>query len=238
MRPEQDNFFQPVASLLGLALSLLTLILPLFQKEIVSGLFIDKHSVQSLSFITLILGIAIIWQIVEFQPFIQITLGKFKDRGRGFPEAWVTLNSNNIFWHLTIFNILVGVTFISSKLYANLPIAFLIQNLAYLFFFLSLITLFSNLLAQSKTRYEAEQKKDKFPSTVFSTLEKSRLIKPHIEIYENRNLSNQELIDEGIANQWNARRIKIKTQVQDAKEIIFITTNDGREIIKVCNVRT
>lgn len=237
MRQNENNFFQPVISIIGLAISLISAVLPIFSTDAITKLFVVKQTAQPISFIAFVLGIAIIWQITEFQPYIQINIGPFKDRGRGYPEPWKSINYLTLFWILVVFAMIAALVFISINLFSlNNKIGIelgITQSVCYLLFFLTLITIFSLLFSQSKNRFNLEQNKELFPSTVFSTLERSRLIKPYIEIHENRPMDQQEALALNVINVGLVRKLVVRTQSQDERIIEFVASWDGKEIIKV-----
>lgn len=236
-KSSNNNFFQPIISVFGLGVSLITSILPLFSKEILNNLFINKEISQPISFLSFMLGIAIIWQISEFQPYFQINIGKLKNRGKSFPEYWKSFGPNTIIWILLFSNIIISFIFLFlgilfKNIDANSYLG-IIQSLVYLLFFLILITIFSILFAQTKNRFIWQENKENFPVTIFETLEKNRLVKPGIEIYENYTINNEELKGLGINTFGIFKKMKIKTTPQKKEDIEFIVSSDGKEIIKV-----
>ncbi|HUV42367.1 MAG TPA: hypothetical protein VMY36_00455 [Patescibacteria group bacterium] len=229
---KQDNdFLQPVISVLGLAISLIIAILPLFKLEPLIKLFTNKDLAQPVSFLTFILGVAIVWQIIEFHPFVSIPLGNLKDRGRGFPEYWKVLGTNNIIWLLVFSSFFFGFLFLFAQSWSgNFALG---QAIFYLLFFLSLISIFSILFTQTRQKYMWNERRKNFPQTVFETLERNRLVKPGIEIYENVQLGAQELQDMGFKNVFLAKKMTVKTISQEPEVIKFIISSDGEEILKV-----
>jgi len=228
------NFWQPIISLVGLGVSVVGAILPLFGNTLLIDLFINERLAKPISFLALVLGLAIVWQIIS-QPYIHINLGKLKERGRGFHAYWKTLGPSSIVWILLALEIIFCMSFLymaSIKINANYLIG-LIQAFIYLLFFLCVIAIFSILFSQTKQRFIYNEDKDKFPDTIFETLEKNRLVKPYVEIYENKSMTPDELRNEGINNVFLARRIKVKTSIQKVEIIEFVVSNDGREIIKI-----
>jgi len=234
---KNDNFLQPVISVFGLAISLLSTLLPFFSKGHINDLFISKIVVLPFSFISFLLGIVIVWQIIQLNPYMQINLGKLKNRGSIYPTPWKSINSNNITWYLITIVIILGSSFFllnlinESSRFINLFGIF--QGIIYLLFFLTLVSIFSVLFSQTKQKVKWETDRDNFPQTVFETLEKNRLIKPWIEIYENRVMNSDEMVTEKIGMVGMGRRITIKTSIQKEEVIEFIVSNDGRELLKV-----
>jgi len=228
-----DNFTQTIISTFGLAISLIVAILPLFSRGFLTGLFINKSLVIPASFLSFMIGVAIIWQIIEFQPYPQINIGKLIDRGRGYREPWKSINTSQLIWVLIILDIIFSLFFFYLSNFKENILLGLIQTLLYIGFFLGLITVFAILFSQTRQKFVWEENRDTFSQTVFNTLEKHRLIKPWIEIYENRILSPEEMNQEGIKGIIFARRMKIKTSIQKEEVIEFIVSSDGKEIIKV-----
>ena len=231
-----NNFFQPVISTFGLAISILTTLLPLFSKEIITSLFLNSRLAVLSSFVSFMIGIAIIWQIMEFQPFIQINLGEYKQRKNGIFSYWKTITANNVIWILIIINIIIGFLFFyfgMSYMGEAGNLLQTLQALLYIVFFLSLISIFAILFAQTKQRFTWLMDKENFPLTIFETLEKNRLIKPYIEIYENRPMNLNELQQEGIVGIFSAKKIRVRTSIQEEEIIEFIASNDGKEVIRV-----
>ncbi|HAI74499.1 MAG TPA: hypothetical protein DCS28_00485 [Candidatus Moranbacteria bacterium] len=233
-KSSNNNFFQPVISVVGLAVSLITAVLPLFSKEVLTKLFINTDLARPTSFLAFMLGIAIIWQITEFQPYLQINLGKYKKRKNEFSEYWKSIGPNGVVWILIFSDIIVSFLFFYIGI-KHEPVLYLgiLQSFLYLIFFLCLIAIFAILFAQTKQRFSWLEDKENFPTTIFEVLEKNRLIKPYIEIYENRPMNLDELQNEGIAGIVLARKIRVKSSVQEEEIIEFIVSGDGKEIIKV-----
>lgn len=220
------SFFQPVVSTLGLAVSLIVAILPLFNNSLLSRLFINSELSELTAFLTFIIGIAIVWQIIEFQPLMQPKIFK-----------WEITNPYAFIW------ILIPITIVAASFYMYVGITYVestnhllqtAQALSYLFFFLLLIAMFSLLFGQTKLRFSSADDKEKFPLTVFETLERNRIIRPYIEIHENRWATQEEIRNEGIEfAPGPCRKIKIKTVSQKEEIIEFIITNDGKEFVKI-----
>lgn len=233
-----DSFSQNIISTFGLIISLITAVLPLFSKGFLTNLFINEGLSQPISFLSFMIGAAIIWQITQFEPYPKLNLGKSKDRGRGYPEPWKVINTNQIIWVLMVFCIFLSLAFfyfpsVNANVYLEIA-----QALSYILFFLGLITIFAILFAQTRQRFIWRESKDQFPQTVFETLEKNRLIKPWIEIYENQLLSVEDREKEGVSELGLLRKITVKTSIQEEKVIKFIITSDGKDLIKVLKKST
>lgn len=228
----EGGFLQPVLSSFGLGISIIATLLPLFSKGFVVDLFVNKNIAGPVSFISLVIGIAIIWQVTN-EPFININLGKLKDRGRGFAEYWKHFEIREITWALIGCAALFAVSFLAIGLYFKEGNFFaILQATMYLFFFLSLMAIFSMLLAQTRQKFKWDQDRENFPTTLFETLQRNGLVKTGIEILENLQI-NQEQAREilNTSTPILARRVKVKTISQEEEIIEFLTSYDGKEII-------
>lgn len=228
-----ENFAQTIISTLGLVIALITAILPLFTKDFIASLFINTKLATAASFLSFMVGSAILWQILEFQPYPQLNLGKIQDRGRGYPESWLYLSPTNIIWLLILLDIITSLVFFSLSASTSNLFLEIIQTLSYILFFLGLITIFAILFSQTRQKFIWQDNRDTFSQTVFETLEKYRLIKPWIEIYENRLLTQQEMLDEKVIGMGLLKKITVRTSIQTKEVIKFIVSSDGKEIIKV-----
>lgn len=124
------------------------------------------------------------------------------------------------------------IFFYLSNLKNNFPFE-VVQTLSYIIFFLSLITIFAILFSQTRQKFIWKEDRDTFSQTVFETLEKNRLIKPWIEIYENRFITQKEALKENVVGLGLIKKMKVKTSIQEEEIIEFIVSTDGKEIIKV-----
>lgn len=237
MKGNNDNFLQPIISIFGLAVSIVGTLLPILNQSIAAGLFVSSAFILPSSLIAFVLGIAIIWQVIEFQPYIQWNFGKFQDRGKGFNEYWLSIGPNKVFWIIVIIDIITASLFILIKIFAsnldNLELLQFAQFLLYIMFFLLLTLIFSLLFAQTKQRFLTQEKQDNFPFTVFETLEKNRIIKPGIEIYENTLMEFKDLLGQGVKTWGIGRKMRVKTTQQEEEVIEFIISENGKELLKV-----
>ena len=238
MAQKDDKFLQPIISVLGLAISIISTLLPLFTKEGFTKLFINQQLAQPISFVAFILGIVIIWQITELQIFIQIPIGPIKDRGRGYKEPWKIIDSNGLVWILLFFNLVFSLSF----LYLNIHFANvkkidsqvgLLQGLFYLLFFLDLITVFSIQLVRTKQKFKWSDDKENLIQTITNALEKNGLINSGIVVLENRELSSSELQQLNISGVGLVRKVKIKVISQTEQITECIISNDGKQVLKV-----
>lgn len=229
---KNNNFLQPVISVIGLAVSLITALLPIFNLPSLSGLFVIKELVQPISFLAFIFSIVIIWYISTI-PYLEVHLGRLKDRGNGYPDYWKRLDVYNLVWIALAFCLLFGSFFLIVQfLPDNLAIQ-LLQSLSYLLFFVLLVAIFAMLFTQTKRVFDWEEERDNFPQTVFQTLERNRLVKPWIEIYENRAMTQEEAISENIQLFGMMKKMKVKTSIQKEEVIEFIISSDGKQLVKV-----
>jgi hypothetical protein len=220
------NFFQPVISTIGLAVSLIVSVLPLFNNALLSDLFINSQISTLTAFLAFILSLPLIWHIVEFQPFIQPKMWK-----------WQMTNPYQMIW------ILIPITIICAFGFLYLGIAYsgsennllqTVQALGYLFFFLFLVSIFAFLFAHTKMKFQNEEDKERFPITIFETLERNRIIRPHIEIQENRWIPSDELIREGLTMTLGpCRKVRVETVPQKREIIEFIISSEGKEFVKM-----
>lgn len=179
---KNNNFLQPIISVLGLAASLIIAILPLFKLKVISDLFILENFSQPISLISFLLGLALIWLITQHYPYIQLSLGKLKDRGKGYPEYWKTISATKLLCYLLILALVCGFSFVLLKFVSTNLVILLgsIQSFLFCIFFLMIISIFAVLFSLTKSKYEWEEQRDNLPQTIFQTLEKNRIIKPWI----------------------------------------------------------
>jgi len=232
---KNNNFLQPVISVLGLAISLIIAVLPIFRLKVISDLFLLENFLQPISFIAFLLGLAVIWLIIQHYPYIQINLGRYINRGKNYPEYWKIITATKLLWYLILVAIFSGFSFMILKFIPTTHLLFIgvIQSIFYLLFFLVVISIFTILFSLTKSKYDWEEQRDNLPQTIFQTLEKNRLIKPWIEIYENRDILSDELLQEGVKTFIPAKKIKIKTQIQNEEIIECIVSSDGKLLVKV-----
>ncbi len=234
MSKQNTDFFQPIISVFGLAISTLTTLLPLFNQNFATELFIDQQLVKPFSFIAFITGIAIVWIIWNFHPYPYINIWKYMNNTQ--VDYKIKLQPHQILWILIFFIIFFSCLFlymgISTQSESTFAWESLLQSILYLLFFLCLISVFSFLFIQSKMRFENEENRSNLPYIVFEALDRNRLVKPGIEVYENIQIMFQEAQQLGL--QPNIyRRFKVKTQPQKEEVLEFITSMDGKEIIKI-----
>jgi hypothetical protein len=104
-------------------------------------------------------------------------------------------------------------------------------------FFLLLISIFSLLLVSTVDKYRFIDEKRNFSTKIYDLLATNGLVSKGIQVYENEILSPQEAVEMKLLAIGMVRKMKIRTFKQDVKDIYFIVSSDGEEIIKVLNVR-
>ena len=244
MVQKDDKFLQPVISVLGLGVSIISLLLPLFTKEGFTKLFINQNLSLPISFIAFVLGIVIIWQITELQSYIDISFGPLINKG-GYKAPLIKIGSNGLVWIILICNVVTSYIFISiylnfhqivadgkSKLLTNINLVSLMQGYSYLLFFLGLITIFSILLTQTRQKFKWADDQENLIQIITGTLENNGIIQTGIKILENRQLSQTELTQYGLFEPL-LRKIIIKTINQEEKTIECVISSDGKQLKKV-----
>lgn len=233
----QENFIQPIISTVGIFVSLVSAISPIFSFGPVSSYFIYSDLAPVSGFIVFVFGLIVIWLIFEHFRFINVRFGKMKDRGRGFPESLFFLDKARLILLFLVVDIILAFIFISIKvkhfpsdLFVSLGI---FQSAVYVLFFLIVLSIFTLLITSTIDRLNFKQERDEFPWIVFSTLEKNKLISTGIEFYENRMIAMDEIKKLGILNVFSARKITLKTIPQKREKIKVILSSDGKELISI-----
>lgn len=232
MNKNNDNFFKPLLSTLGLIISFIVAILPLITKTSLSEYFINKQLAYPASLISAILGIIITWVVIAFYPYIQINLGKNIDRGNGFKQYWKTFGPAQIIWIGILTEIILFVLFFN---FPEQSLSFwqIIQATVYIVFFDLLIFIFALLVSNTKAQFEFREQKERFADNVFRTLEKNKLISPGISIYENQIVNPDEAKSLDIRHFGMTRKVRLQTVKQKLESIEIIISDDGTELIKL-----
>jgi hypothetical protein len=235
MTKNEENFLQPIVSTLGLTISVISTIVPIFSKTIVTQFFIKKELIVLSSFLSFILGIALIWIINSFYRSINFTIGKFKDRGKGFSEPWKRFDTKKVLMIMLIIDIIFGILFmyLSQFKEANFTVG-LIQALVYIIFFLFLISIFAILVVNTLQMSKFKEEKKNFPNKIYETLTRNGLLNSGVEIVENRQLTQKE-IEKYDVQPFIGRFLKIQTKSQNDNTLKLIISYDGEEILK--NIR-
>ena len=227
-----DNFFKPLLSTLGLLISFIVAVLPLLTKTSLSDYFVNQELSYPASLISAILGIMVTWIVMTFYPYMQINIGKSFDRGNGYSQYWKTLGPAQITWIVMLVEIILFVLFFSFPDETSRLLQ-IIQATIYIIFFDLLIFIFALLVSNTKSQFEYREQKDKFAERVFRTLEKNKLISPGISIYENQVVTFDEAKSLDIRHIGMTRKIKLQTVAQKLETIEIIVSDDGNELIKL-----
>ncbi len=240
---EQNSAFQQIISLLGLVISLLVAITPLFTKSPISPYFLDTKIIQAFTFIILISSISLIWYFTQISTSPTLQLFGVKDKTYKFITNYrINIATNGFIKLAIIFVIFFGILFVGLFHFfsqRNLIVSF-IQGLAYLFMFISLMSLFSILYAQTKAQRIIEDLKEQFPVNILETLNKYKLINSGIEISHNEILSTKELLDLKLdPNQYMfSKKIKIKTVTQEVKSFTLVVDYAGKQVFKIVKINS
>jgi len=232
MNKNNDNFFKPLLSTLGLIISFIVAILPLLTKTSLSDYFINRGLSYPASLISAILGIIITWLVITFYPFLQINLGKYKVRDNEYKQYWKTLGPAQVIWVGILVEIALFIVFFSVP---NPTSSFwqIVQATVYIIFFDLLIFIFALLVSNTKSQFEFREQKERFAENIFRTLEKNKLISPGISIYENQLVSPEEVKSLDIRHFGMTRKVRLQTVVQKLETIEIIISDDGTELIKL-----
>lgn len=225
---QNGNFFQPILSTIGLATSFLSTILPIFSTKVLENIVYDYNFIVLTSILTFIFGIIIFWFNMQNSINIFWNLGKLKDRGGGFLKYFFTVNNKSFIWILVTIDILLFYAFLILKDY------YILQSFMYLSFFSVLIFIFSFLFSQTKRQFEYAEERDNQYERILKILERNGLIKPTIEIIENRGLTKEEREKYNLGGDFLANKyVKVKTLKQDRQELEVILSFDNKEIKKL-----
>ncbi|MBI3980934.1 hypothetical protein HY345_02960 [Candidatus Microgenomates bacterium] len=215
---------------------MLTAISPIFTQEPIKTFFLNEDFAVTSAFLSLVFGLIIIWLIFEHFRYINFSIGKFKDRGKGFPEPFKWVNKGQFILLITVINFALAFVFFYIKSLGVQQFSIeiqIIQSIIYVIFFVTLMAIFAFLITSTFDRLKYEQQRDDFPWTIFSTLEKNKLVSTGIEFYENKALSRQELVSEGLEIVGAAKKVKVKTIPQPREIIEVIVSFDGKELLKI-----
>ncbi len=185
------------------------------------------------------IGVAVVWLIVQFHPFPTLSLFAEKDTTGRIIRYKVFLEAKHILWFSVLVETVVGYLFLSlyefnkSADIKDITTIGLVQGFLYLLFFIILISIFATLVNLTKQKYDYEFARDSFAQTVYETLVKTRHVQPGIQIYQNQVLTPEKAINLRVPpNYFMAREMTVKTISQDEVKLKFIISNDGKEIIK------
>lgn len=233
----RNSFFEPIITVLGLGTTIITALIPIFSKEPLTKFFVNSDLAQSSSYLAFIFGIILIWFVINFYSAItNISLGKVKIRNKTYPEPAIKIDAMSLTLILLLCCLILSVSFISIYIFASAEMKLLgvIQAYIYVLFFCALLALFTILFAGSKQKYDYDSNKISFPSTLLDTLSRSGLVSTGIQIHDCSPINyNDALQKYGVAIPGVAKIIKVRTNVQKDEVIVFISSYDGKEIIKV-----
>lgn len=225
---KEDSFFKPVLSTLGLIISFIAVLTPLFPLGKIDSYFIDSKIAIPASLISVILGIAISWTVFAFHSYLEWRFGSKKVDNYTVPR--ITIGPTKIIW------ILISTTVILFYLFFIVQDS-LVQAIIYILFFSTVIFIFSYLVSQTKARYAYLSDKDTEAERIFSTLEKNRLISPGIAIFRNEPLTQEEREKYNIRNFGMLKKVQVETVVQVKEHIEVVMSDDYRELFRVLRKR-
>jgi hypothetical protein len=228
-----NNFLQPIFSLLGLVVSGFSAIAPLFAQSQLARFFVNEQLSLPASLVSIILGILFSWYLINIHGFINIPIGIKKNRGNGYNQPWKEVNERNAVPIIIVVAITLLVTFFVLQQQTG-DVWAVAQMAVYVIFFTLVIGTFSMLVAQTKNRFEWEQQIANTGSIVYETLERNGAVKSGIRIVQNTQVTNpDELIEYGIdpSEQLLARRLVIETVKQDRQRMIVYISSDYQRLI-------
>lgn len=236
-----DNFFQPVLSTLGLLTSVIATLIPLFPVDAVRGLFINQDFIQVSSASSFLLGFIVIWMIFEQQIFylhnpvyFRIFRSKTKDTELE-PLFYLTttkLVAASVVLNIILFGIFVGL---SSSNEFSMGV---LQAIVYVLFFLLLITAFSLIFLMSRGKHKYDQQKINFPKILFDLLERHGHLRNTLEISVISPVKpgDPRLFDIDGFFPIMSKRVRVKILNQSERTLDCFISNDGGELIKVIEV--
>ncbi len=232
-----ESFLQPIISFLGLVVSIVSSILPLFSGGPIQQFFIRQDMTVVVSFTSLVFGLLMTWIIFEYYKYpLNVNFGKMIDRGKGYPEPKISISRQSFVLHLFVTDIVLAFLFfyLKTPAFGDLQSFWgIVQAFTYIVFFIILMTIFSYLITSTWNRVKTEEDKENLPWTIFSTLERYRLIKPGVEIYEDKVLYSQELAQLGMDSQGIGRKILLKTIPQKEEVLEVVVSYEGKNVLKV-----
>ncbi len=224
MKIQEDSFFKPVLSTLGLIVSFIAAVTPLFPTTSLRSMFLDNNLAGPASLVSFAFGLITTWTVITFYQYIQINLGTKEVGGNILPK--VTIGPAQIIWISLMVDLILFTLFFTIVI----PV---LQAAIYILFFTLLIFVFALLVSITKARYEYLAVKDLQAEIIFRTLEKNRLISPGISIYSNELTTQREQSDLDIRHFGLSRKVKLETVIQKKEIIEVILSEDCRELIKV-----
>ncbi len=226
---KEDSFFKPVLSTLGLIVSFIAVLTPLFPLGEIDSYFIDSKIAVPASVVAVTLGFAISWTVFAFYPYLEWRIGSKKVDNYTAPRF--IIGATKIIWILLSSTVLLFYLFFTAE-------NSLAQAIIYILFFSTIIFIFSYLVSQTKARYQYLSDKDSEAERIFSTLEKNRIVSPGIEIYRNQQLTPEEREKHDIRDFGMLKKVDIQTVVQQREYIEVVMSDDYRELLRVIKKRS
>lgn len=220
MSSSREGFLKPVLSTLGLIISFIVAFSPLFVNTKLTQYFANQDFAYISSILSAILGIAITWMVITFYRIFYVNI-------RG-----IVINPQRVAWSLMLLSLfLFGAFFLLSK--SIQPYLQVSQAIVYILFFDVLIAIFAILFGVTKSNFDYSEERELFPTTLYETLENNRLVTPGIAIFDNDQLSYDQLKALDVNHFGIAKKIKLQTIVQQRQHLEVIVTGDGKELLKV-----
>ncbi len=232
-RKDDGSFLQPILSVLGLIVSSFSAVTPLFAQAQVSNFFVDAKLSLPASVMSVIFGVLLSWHLINLNGFINIPIGKKKDRGAGYPQPWKEINDRNIIpIVLVVSSLLFFAFFVVGQ--ETMFIWAVAQVVLYILFFTLIIGMFSLLIAQTRNRFQWQQQVANTGSLVYETLERNGTLNSGIRILQNTQPTDtKELINLGInpSEQFLMRRLVVETISQKSEKMIVFMSSDYQRLI-------
>ena len=229
-RKDDSNFLQPILSVLGLIISSFSAIAPLFAHAQLSKFFIDDKLSLPASIVSVVFGILLSWYLISINGYISISIGIKKERGAGYPQPWKEINDKNVTPIVLIVSTFLFFTFFAISQRTDFIWA-VAQVVIYVIF---IIGTFSLLIAQTKNRFQWEQRIANTGSLVYETLERNGAVNSGIRIIQNTQvIDTQELIDLNIDPRENflTRRLTVETISQKSEQMVVFMSPDYQQLI-------
>lgn len=232
-RKDDSNFLQPILSVLGLIISGFSAIAPLFAHAQLSKFFINDRLSLPASIVSVVFGILLSWYLISINGYFSISIGIKKERGAGYPQPWKEINNKNVTPIVLIVSTFLFFTFFAISQRTDFIWA-VAQVVIYVIFFTLIIGTFSLLIAQTKNRFQWEQRIANTGSLVYETLERNGAVNSGIRIIQNTQvIDTQELIDLNIDPRENflARRLTVETISQKSEQMVVFMSPDYQQLI-------
>lgn len=228
MNQQSEAFFKPVLSTIGLILSFLATITPLFPVAQIDKLFISSDLVWPATLLALTSSSSLAWTIFH-NNFYELNL----------PKLWrssVKLNITSVIFLLLLLEIIIFGLFFLIPDDAN-RLFQVIQAILYASYFSILTSVFALLVNETKRKIEYMEKKRMQIETIYETLTRNRLINTGITIIENRDLTTAEA-NTHLGQSWGGmhKMITLRIPTQPQQEIKVILNINCDELVKVISL--